>query len=289
MSENIESNRGDNNKILGPVSPNLNCTDLATRFELHGWQPDPSISDDENYMDLVLLVTRNSICLQGYMGCVIVNPNLSSTPDESCNSMPPILSSVASPQKCQQVQQQQVQQQEQDLEEESSSQTHSKPFEERIHRDIIGASTNLPLFTQFDSDIHAEIGALGQCNQYGNVTKGSIAYITMSPCKRCFAALLSAGVTKIVTQQRHPEVILRTAGERGITMVDMGIEYKASAFARIEHLIQRRNGKTDISEEERKELLFERRKRRKEQRQAKKKAKVERRTHLETMHKDTNS
>ena len=44
-------------------------------FEIDGWQPDLTLSDDENYIDLLILVTQNSICLHGYMGRVIVNPN----------------------------------------------------------------------------------------------------------------------------------------------------------------------------------------------------------------------
>mmetsp|Transcript_12037 Transcript_12037/g.18554 ORF Transcript_12037/g.18554 Transcript_12037/m.18554 type:complete len:200 (-) Transcript_12037:769-1368(-) len=43
-------------------------------FELHGWKPDPNLSDDENYIDLVLLLTRNSTCRQGHMACIIVRP-----------------------------------------------------------------------------------------------------------------------------------------------------------------------------------------------------------------------
>lgn len=41
-------------------------------FELHNWTADPSISFDENVMDLVMLITRNSICKQGHMGCVLL-------------------------------------------------------------------------------------------------------------------------------------------------------------------------------------------------------------------------
>lgn len=255
MSAEIETNLVDNAKSAQTITPKSKCANVNSRFELYGWQPDPNLSDDENYMDLVMLVTRNSICLQGYMGCVIVNPDLSHTLDVGCSSLSP-----------------QYQHQ------------HQEYHRQKIYHNIIGASTNLPLFTESDSDIHAEIGALGQCNQYGKTTKGSIAYITMPPCKRCFAALLSAGVTKIVAQQRHPDVILQTAKKHGIVMVDMGIEYKAQQHTRVEELICKVIGDTDKSEE-RKELLFERRKRRKEQRQAKKHAKVERRNRMLDMQK----
>jgi len=277
----IEGNGEDDVKSVDATVPNISCADLSTRFELHGWQPDLTLSDDENYMDLVMLVTRNSICLQGYMGCVIVNPNraiTTATDDEVSNCKMPQAPSDNSPLSPQQQQPQQQQQQQKQR--------------QRIYHGIIGASTNLPLFTPSDSDIHAEIGALGQCNQHGNSTKGSTAYITMPPCKRCFAALLSAGVTKIIAQQRHPDVILRTAKERGIMMVDMGIGYKAEQLVRVERLIDNGaggDGDNANSLEERKQLIDERRKRRKEQKQAKKHAKKERRSTLQTMHEHTNS
>jgi len=207
-------------------------------------------------MDLVMLVTRNSICLQGYMGCVIVNPNLDNHNNNNNNN--------------------------------GNNPNPDDDISSRINRSIIGASTNLPLFTHSDSDIHAEIGALGQASQYGNSTKGSTAYITMPPCKRCYAALLMAGVTKIVSQQKYPDVVCTSATKCGIEIVDMGIGYKAQQRTRVETLIHTKQDGENMTEEERKELLVERRKRRKEQKQAKKKAKVERRGCLESVHRDTN-
>ena len=112
------------------------------RFELYGWQPDLTLSDDKNYIDLVMLITQNSIYLQGYMGCVIVNPNRSiatAIDDDIPNCKMPHAPSDNSPLSPQQQQKQQQQ----------------------IYHGIIGVSTNLPLFTPSDSDIHAEIGAIG--------------------------------------------------------------------------------------------------------------------------------
>lgn len=45
---------------------------ILTSFELHGWKPNPDLTDDENFIDLVLLLTRNSKCRQGHMACLIV-------------------------------------------------------------------------------------------------------------------------------------------------------------------------------------------------------------------------
>lgn len=44
---------------------------LLDDYQLHGWMPDPNLSDDDNTMDLVMLLTRNSKCRQGHMACVI--------------------------------------------------------------------------------------------------------------------------------------------------------------------------------------------------------------------------
>lgn len=38
----------------------------------HEWRPDPSLSLDENYMDIVMILTRSVNFRQGSMGCVIV-------------------------------------------------------------------------------------------------------------------------------------------------------------------------------------------------------------------------
>jgi deoxycytidylate deaminase len=42
-------------------------------FDVFNWKADPSVSYDENVMDLVLLLTRNSGCSQGHMACILVN------------------------------------------------------------------------------------------------------------------------------------------------------------------------------------------------------------------------
>mmetsp|Transcript_38996 Transcript_38996/g.72055 ORF Transcript_38996/g.72055 Transcript_38996/m.72055 type:complete len:112 (-) Transcript_38996:699-1034(-) len=47
-------------------------------YDLFVWTPDPDLSDDENYMDVVLLITPHSVCdWQGHMGSIIVDPDLS--------------------------------------------------------------------------------------------------------------------------------------------------------------------------------------------------------------------
>ena len=41
--------------VVGRSSKDL----LSEQFELYGWRPDPLLSDDENYLDLVFIITRN--------------------------------------------------------------------------------------------------------------------------------------------------------------------------------------------------------------------------------------
>jgi deoxycytidylate deaminase len=45
---------------------------LLDSFQTYGWSPDDSLSEDENFMDLVLLVTRSSQLKQGSMACILV-------------------------------------------------------------------------------------------------------------------------------------------------------------------------------------------------------------------------
>lgn len=67
---------------------------ILTQFQTYGWAPDDSLSDDNNMMDLVLLVTRSSKLKQGSMACILVSP-----PGASCEeslSDPPLLDRIIS-------------------------------------------------------------------------------------------------------------------------------------------------------------------------------------------------
>lgn len=157
----------------GPAAFN----ELLKPFNLYQWRPCVDLSVDENCMEMVLLVTRNSICLQGYMACIIVDPNKIVS-----------FSSV-------------------------------EELERSLYGAIVGISTNQPLFSELDSDVHAEIAALGVACRRGNATEGCTAYITMPPCKRCFAALLSSGVKRIVSRRQAADTILPVAEKHGIEIV----------------------------------------------------------------------
>ena len=101
---------------------------------------------------------------------------------------------------------------------------------------IVSVATNRPLFKENESDIHAEIVAI---SKRANRTNYAYAYITMPPCKRCFAALLESGITKIVSRYPSTEAITAVARDREIEMVIVPENRR-----RINDIIQRYN---DIS------------------------------------------
>ena len=47
---------------------------LLEPFETHGWKPDDKLSDEDNLLDLLLIVTRCSKLKQGSMACIITRP-----------------------------------------------------------------------------------------------------------------------------------------------------------------------------------------------------------------------
>ena len=204
--------------------------ELNERYELFGWKPCPNLSEDENYLDLVMLLTRNSKCRQGHMGCVIIKSADKSNVDE--NSM------------------------------------SRSDLELCLYDRIIGASTNLELYRKYDSDIHAEVGALGDASKKGNSTLGSTAYITMAPCKRCFTSLFSSGVKRIVTRQPLPDVMATVAREHGIDYRDMKFQENEQDIR-----INKITSTIESSQEFRTELTAERKRRAEEKRKRKAKRK----------------
>lgn len=63
------------NQQYGLAAPDL------TGVETYGWKPNDALSEDENYLDLVHLVTRSAKLNQGSMACILVRPSKSQ--DES--------------------------------------------------------------------------------------------------------------------------------------------------------------------------------------------------------------
>ena len=142
-------------------------------YNIYNWKPNPTISVDENYLDLTLLVTRSSKLKHGSMACILVRRNDNDNEIEC--SLPYYLDR------------------------------------------IICVSTNKALYKENESDIHAEISAIGLAASEGHATRYCTAYITMPPCRKCFAALLCAGVRRIVT--RHHSPLFEFAAAHDIEMI----------------------------------------------------------------------
>lgn len=233
----VEGDKSESSVDAPGWTPSSDC-DGATcphfkQFDMHGWKPDPSLPDDENYMDAVILITRNSSCPQGGMGCVLVRPSSGSRRGAEDDW------------------QQQV------------------DLQRRLYGSVIAASTNAPLFTESDSDVHAEIGALGQASRLGNSTLGSTAYITMPPCKRCFASLVVSGVKRIVSRRSPSPAIAAVAKQKGIEMADLA-ETAKEQQDRVNSLINNGRGSGVGKTREELEELAVQRKRRREERKARK-------------------
>lgn len=64
---------------------------------------------------------------------------------------------------------------------------------------------------------HAEENAIVHSALHGNATKGSMMYITFTPCTQCAKMIINAGITKVVSAEKYPNNdlsidLLRDAG-----------------------------------------------------------------------------
>lgn len=195
---------------------------MASSYETYGWEPCDTITDHENFMDLVLLITRSSKLKQGSMACILVRPpaEILETEQQSCDDND-------------------------DDGNENASRKRTKLLTNNNLTDrIITIATNQSFYKENESDIHAEIVAISQVassrlstsitstvHEYCSHDNGStmtnvtptthnaIAYITMPPCKRCFAALVTAGITQIVSRYQSADIIQTIANQRNIQMI----------------------------------------------------------------------
>ena len=194
------------------------CEALRQRFQTYGWEPQSHLSKDENYLDLVLLLTRNSSCRDGGMGCVL-------TSDNSCTD---------------------------------------------FFDSILGVATNLPFYSANDSDIHAEIAALGQAARQGHATENCTAYITMPPCKRCLAALTMAGVKRLVYFRKTPSYLEEIAKKHAFQLKE--VVYASDNKKRVEAVIAKYYKDNDIDDQE--EIAKAREKRRQENQERKNRRRI---------------
>jgi deoxycytidylate deaminase len=237
-------------------------------FQMFGWQPDLALSDDENLVRAMLLVTRNSICLQGFMGCILVDPNVlpwsksrengKSADENEREKSKPSKDTVGGT---------------------AAAMTTADPMQaDDWQRAILGVSTNQPLYTNMDSDVHAEIGALGHAARLGKATEGATAYVTMPPCKNCFGALHAAGIRRIVSRRPACNAVLQAASRVGIEMVDVGKDCseEAERLVLLQTLTGTGNGNVTQRTAEAQAAIVAQRQRRKEERQARKRRRMER-------------
>ena len=52
--------------------------------------------------------------------------------------------------------------------------------------------------TKYEMTVHAEVNAVTNAALHGLSTAGSTAYVTFSPCSRCAAVLINAGISTVV-------------------------------------------------------------------------------------------
>lgn len=185
---------------------------ILNPYSLYGWCPDITLTDDENYMDLVLLLTRNSAdnqTTQRHCASLLVDPTLLADGPSHLDAVNSIVRN-------------QIQQHE---------------FQQRIFGNIIGAATNQPLFSRQDSDIHAEIASLSQACRNRCSTNDCTMYITIPPCKRCFAALVTFGIKRIVSRQLPPRAIIETAKQNNMEITSFSQEENRRQMKRINELV----------------------------------------------------
>ena len=182
---------------------------LLEPFELYGWVPDPSLPDDDNLMDLLLLVTRASTLKQGSMACILLRPKAA----DNDNDNDDLLSRIQS------------------------------------------IANNQELYKADSSDIHAEIAAIGHAARHGRSTNQCTAYITMPPCKKCFAALYSAGICRVVSVHRPPACYApfgHVVSMRGVTDISQSrrrIQVYLDAAAAVTNKVDEEEGEEEEEEE----------------------------------------
>jgi deoxycytidylate deaminase len=137
---------------------------MSERIQRFGWEYQPSLCADENYLDLALLLARNANLKGGSMGCVIVSAAAAAA-------------AVA-----------------------AAAATEAAAGAAREELEVIAQATNSALYTPGASDVHAEVNAIASCARRGVATAGATIYITMPPCAQCFTAIQAAGVRRVVSR-----------------------------------------------------------------------------------------
>jgi len=148
----------DNTTSAHIIQPN----NPLSKFNMYGYVPSPSLSEDENYMDIVMIITRSSLLRQGSMGCILVRPI-----------------------------------EEEDDEDDVSN--HTKHIFNRVIAAANNSSIFKAGDSDVHAEINV-LGQVAK-SQTQQSTMNCTAYITMPPCNNCFGALYSAGIKRIVTRK----------------------------------------------------------------------------------------
>ena len=194
---------------------------LLSKFDFPiGYMPSNELSDDENYMDMVMIITRSSKLRQGSMGCILVRPSRAMTShDDSVDGAGRRIGGEGDVDR-----------------------------RDALYDGIIAASTNTSLFRRGDSDVHAEINAIGQVAAAEHATStvattssittfGATAYITMPPCKNCFGALHASGIRRIVSRVGPSQAsLVGVARGVGIEMSSLTREQSTDQRTRLDEL-----------------------------------------------------
>ncbi|CAB9499923.1 expressed unknown protein [Seminavis robusta] len=143
-----------------------------------------------------------------------------------------------------------------------------------LFQSILAVATNRALYSVNDSDLHAEVCALGACARHGHATEACTAYITMPPCKKCLGSLVVSGIQTLVFPRHIPPYIQQVAAQdhSNLTIVHKNdTEEWNQRRQRIQTLIETYQKEHPGEEGE----IAKRRKQRKEEKQQRKQRKLE--------------
>ena len=162
---------------------------LAEPLPLTPYTFDASLSEDENFLTWVTILTRHSTSRKGHMGTLFVRPPASGDPaTETC--MP-------------------------------DAQTRLLVHANNTPILYASAARNAP-------EIHAEALAISRAARFGLALAGCTVYVTFPPCNECAKLLLAVGVGRVVFRKCFvagaKESVLAAARAQGVEMCGTGDE-----------------------------------------------------------------
>ncbi|KAI8995053.1 hypothetical protein BC832DRAFT_569131 [Gaertneriomyces semiglobifer] len=168
-------------------------TNMPSQPTSYGWEYNPTISFDENYIDLACLAARSSSSAKGHMGCVIVEGikdwNIGDPLPTTASTLLVMTNNVT-----------------------------------------VFPPTSPTASIKSLSEIHAEQHAVSALARKGQSAEGTWAYVTFPPCKNCFMTLLYAGVKRMVFRRKAVvDGMLEVAKNWGVEIVE-GIDREADVL-----------------------------------------------------------